>query len=238
MAELNFTYSYGGYVLDGIETINKPTRYKERIASTPGRDGGYSGGALMDTRIVTIKGTLLGTDTGDLRAKQDAFYQAHRPSVANQLIINGDRYCMAEVQSITEADFEGFYLWEYTVAFRADDPYLYDVATQSKALPAGTTTFTVAGTATALPAMSITPSAAGQNVTVTNTTTGDVFSFTAAGSGVYIADSKLETFLSPSSTDASSLLTAASVFLGLANGTNTITVTGGTASLTWQNRYF
>ena len=245
MAELSFVYSFGVYNYDpntnGLTTIKTPIKYKERAASTPGRDGGYSAAALMDARVISAKGSLFATDSGTLRSLKDAFYAAHAPGPAQRLLLNGDRYINCQVNGLDEAEYEGLDSLEYTLSFRADDPYFYDVGVQSPNLPGS---FTPGGTALSLPVINLVVSTAGGTITVSNSATGQNFILNPVAVDTYTIDSMAET-VTRSGIDASAEQGAGSNFLQLVpNAVNTISVTvaGGAAyssvSSTYQNRWY
>lgn len=123
----SFIYASNGCQVEAMSqdgsvrgSVSNPTR--SNIAA---KKDGYLAPAL-----VSLQGRI-GVDGGGtrdtLRTYEDAFRYAHRPGY-RKLYRDSDRYCVAEVESMTLGEDNGLLSVPYTLRFRAADPYWYDEA--------------------------------------------------------------------------------------------------------------
>lgn len=126
-----------------------------------GYDGAYQDNSFARPRDFTLHGTMNSTnpvDPNQLRNQFDYMAQWFTKGAAGKLYVpNSDRYLNCRVANFPPAEtFVGFPNLKWRLGLRAGDPYFYDSTAQaSLPLPLGTTTFTVGGSASALPIITV-----------------------------------------------------------------------------------
>jgi phage-related protein len=225
----NFAPVFGAYDYQAVggvyvQEVDDPVAVKQRTADTPGADGAFTAGGLLDKKVVTLSGMIAKAD-GTLRDAWEAFRAAHAPGLPQALYLYSDRYMFAEVTGITNSKFNALanLQIEFEVQFTGCDPFTYDTSvTTTSGLDAGGTV-TAVGTAPGAPIWTLVIDDIGTNgsVTVTNTTTGQAFTLKPAATGTYLIDSRLQT-VTLSGVDVSDQFSG--VFPLIAVGDNTITV--------------
>jgi hypothetical protein len=246
---------YGSYVFPPTFTYSDVSG-KRALTATKSvhADGAVVPVAYLSERTVEVHGTFIrqigGTPLSDLR---DALRAALAVQSAN-LFLTTDRYLRnARVDDAPETSQPTWMerIMDVRIRFTAGDPYFYETATQTdntNALttsPGTVTISTVGGNAPALPQLSLTVAGAGSVAllsTLTNTTTGDVFTLggTVMGGQVIIVDSLAQT-VTIGGVDRMDLFDG--VFPRLALGSNSFTVawsSGGYTNMAaaWNNRWF
>jgi hypothetical protein len=254
MSATYFKLQFGDYLYhDGANNFTsvsegQPARLRQ--ATRPATDGAYTAGGLLAARKLVVRGFVAATDPTDdsaVRAAWDAFKAAHAPGPPRRLFIDDNRYINAEVDNVSDSEWEGLPQRTYEVAFFCADPYWYaaeegEASISSADLADGANTVTTAGTATSLPAISIDVSSftAGATVTVTDGD-GNAATLTPTATGTYLVDSVAEDVTRSGS---SVIAEWSGVFLVLKAGDNawTLTTTGtialGDVSVAWQDRWY
>lgn len=140
---------------DGMETRGASSPVpRSNIAAA--RDG------LLSPRPILARGIIGGTgwtSRDDLRTAEDAFKYAMRPGY-RMLYRDSDRYCMAEVKSLTLPGDSGLLFIPFSLRFEASDPYWYatteDSDTWAAPVTLDTHSVTNGGSATAAPKFTFT----------------------------------------------------------------------------------
>ena len=118
---------------------------KMQTARTPGSQGSFSAGSLLDSRTVTIEGTIAndsGTaeDIVGLRSTIDTFMNYHHEGSAGPFYLHSDRFLNAEVQSVTFGQDEGMPYQAYTAILYCADPFWYSDAINTVSMSTATVT--------------------------------------------------------------------------------------------------
>lgn len=206
----------------------------------------------LSERTIQVTGTLLANTGTALETQKDALRAALAVTSANLYLTSGRYLRNARVEDAPESLGANWAerITDINIRFVAGDPYFYDANTTSdntNALttsPGSVTISTVGGNVFALPQISLTVAGSGAvalNATITNNTTGDVFTLFGAvtGGNVILIDSLLQT-VTISGVDRMDLFDL--VFPTLAVGSNSFTVawtSGGFTNMaaTWRNRF-
>lgn len=239
-------YSYGDTLYDVTEELG----YRHRMTKAANRDGAFTDVSLHDPRRLSAAGELVGApnaqgigaqDIASLRAAADAFKAAHQPGPPARLMLDSDRYLMAQVERLS-LKFEGL-SYEVNLSFLAYDPFWY--STQATTLPLtqnGATIITPAGTAKSLPLFTLAVSAAPAGSLITLASAQDAsLSFAPPAAGTYILDCAQEIITDAAGSDQTSGMTGD--FMALIAGANNLTLTlaGGAAlsnqSVAWTDRW-
>lgn len=253
---MSYPLTFGSYVFPSPATIYVAKVPMARVvpsAKTPRYDGARTLSGMLDLKKFSLQGTLfkpMGNTTAHyLRIVVDDLHEA----MAQQgviLSIDADRYwrgCHAE--AYTDSYDATSYFNYVDVAFDVvtGDPYSYDITAQTIGRNLTTTGQTQAatngGNAPGAPQVVLTAgSTATLAATVTNQTTGDVFTLNGAvTSGDVITVDGLLSSVTRAGIDVTSLFDGQ--YPRLAVGANTFRVdwTSGSLShitINWNNRYF
>ena len=161
-ATFPFIPSFNGYYYcQEIEMIKEPAGSRERKMTVPNRTGNRTYGGKVDSRIITVSGTIFG-DTlseADIRTAEQEFLKYHRIGTVNKLYIEEDRYINVQVKGINLGDITGKPFRVFSVNFLAEDPYFYDETItsfiNSVTFGSGTSTITNSGHFSIYPTVTI-----------------------------------------------------------------------------------
>lgn len=247
----DYALKFGSFALNStngvwVSDLQDEMPVKPRMAETPGRDGAYTAGGLLNKRRIVVQGLIRGSSADDLRSKLEAFRAAMRPGAPAALYLHSDRILYAEVTGVSDFKFgqTARIHVPFQVEWTAVDPYVYAVTPDSAdGLEAGGTV-TAGGTGYALPTITVEVSDIGTNgyVVLSNDTINESLALIPAEAGEIVVDCRLET-VTRNDVDVSAEMSAYSKFLRLAPGANSLTVylANGAAvsaiSMTWQARY-
>lgn len=227
-------------------TVSMPM--KMQTARTPGSQGSFSAGSLLDSRTVTIEGTIA-NDAGavedilGLRSTVDTFMSYHREGVAGSFYLHSDRFLNAEVQSVSLAQDEGMPFQAYTAILYCADPFWYSDAVNTVSMSTATVTIPGVGTREVRPTVSFVVAAADGvgGITFTDDQGNSCTVIPAAAqTGTFTVNSLLRKIL-VGSTDASQVF-AGSFLTMSAAGTLTYATTAGLSltgvpTLTYRDRW-
>ena len=244
---MTYALTFGGYTLPATFYVaSAPTDRQVTITKLPRRDGARLQTAGQTHKKFTVQGGIVASSPGNLRPLLDALQAALASGPANFATESDRYYRNCYVQNYS--DSYGGTGWNYIADCRFDviagDPFSYSTTTTT--VPTTITgtpqTFSVtnSGTAPALPQIALTTSGTTLALTLTNTTTGQACTITGTvSSGAVIVIDGLNETVTIGGVDYTALFDG--VFLSLANGTNSLTLTGANISnvtVSWQNRYY
>jgi hypothetical protein len=253
-----FSISFGAHnynlATDWPATISEGQPVRSRQAARANIEGAYTAGGLLGVRKIVISGALacpLPYSAANMRAAWDAFKAAHAPGMPQILMIDNDRYIMAEVVSIAESKWNGLQSRPFEVEFDCADPYWYGATQNSQTLALGANSITTHGTAPCLPIfyVNVAPGfTTGASFSIADSF-GNVTTVTPTIFGSYVAESTVENMTSIGFLDTEySTLGNMSVFSGqftkLAAGASNIQVstsgniTLSSISVSWQDRWY
>jgi hypothetical protein len=137
------------------------------------------------------EGTVTSTPHADLRVLKDAFLAAHAPATVGKMLFGKDRYAWATVLGRVIDQGEKTPYWHWEAEFVCEDPFLYSQYLSYQPLTAnGSATATAGGNTYAEPYFDVTVVAFTSlpaSMMLTNTTTGQVWTFAPVLAGNYIA---------------------------------------------------
>ena len=251
---MTYAPAFGTYSIPrGINITKVPASRVVPVAKTPRYDGARTLTGMLDAKRISLAGLLirpLGNNTANyLRTQLDALKAGLAQGPAN-FGIESDRYwrqCQAEQyeDSYEPTGYQNIVSVSFNVV--TGDPFSYDTTarTGGGALTATGQTKAVSngGNASGAPQISLTVGTTGTlSASITNQTTGDVFTLNGAvvSGQIIIIDSLTET-VTRSGVDVTSLFDGQ--FARLAVGSNVFRFdwTSGSlsnAALAWNNRYF
>jgi hypothetical protein len=224
-------YSFNSATLPNVATVATP--YSSRISSaeTPSRPGGYAGQQFAAERKISLTGTLTASSYSALQTAWSDLLAANDVSVPAQLVVRDNWYYLATCESIADSERDVTSI-QYDATYVCADPVAFSTTLSTPTLPTtGGTITSVAGNKPALPALTLTVSAAPASsyLTVTNTTTSESFVLFPDATGVFVIDSLAES-CKVGTTDKMACFQGR--FISLRPGSNTLTIaTSGGAAL-------
>jgi phage-related protein len=237
-------YTFNGYPLPLVETVEAPLPRRADLGETPGRPGAARGRAYNAARTVTIEGVLK-RDAGtydDLLADWSALCAALDTEEAAPLVVRTGWYLNAVCESLNDTERGPAYI-RYEANFRCSDPYFYAVgAAASAGLASGANAVNgVGGNRPCLPVCSFPVTALGSGGTITVTVGARSFVLTPTALETLVVDCLEENLTGAGGADRFGRFDGE--FLALQPGNNTVTVTlgggltiGGAAVLTYRAR--
>ena len=214
-------YSFDGVELPFVSSAINPFASKIPTAETPGYAGGYAGKRLAASRTASVLGTIKAASFADLLAALSNFQALHDVETAKQLVLRDGWFYYALPDPVTPSDMEATNL-HYQVDYKITDPYCYSATLQTVNLSAsGNTTVTTGaqgGNRRAVPTISVVISTPGGVVTITNATTGETCYLYPTAAQTYTINCRRQTL------DAGTMAEFGGVFLSLAVGANTISI--------------
>lgn len=227
----DFAFAFGSYTYGSISGLTI-TRYTEerandlQMARAPGMWRAYVASSLPATRRFTLEGIIVSDTATNLRTAWDAFLAAHGPGAVAYFYPHSDRYRIAQVESITKAEFTGGRQTtqiDFAVNFVAGDPLTYSTTTTTTSSLASGGTVTNGGGAPTWPTFTMVVSSIGSSgyINITNSTTGHMIQIVPSATGTYTINMYAQT-VTRGGTDA--IANMNSEFWSLAAGANTIAV--------------
>lgn len=218
----------GVTVLRGTEFVNN---VREHVDAVPGRDGEYFFGAEMEAGLINIP-VSIETTPSTWAATERLIKGYLNPKLGVQALTFADRpgvvYNVVWVGSINFLD-EGLYHRKFTIPFKVHDP-IAKSSSQSSLTGAGTA---VNGGSIETP---FTVEIVGPVTNPAVTVGGTIMTYTGqvTASDLLVIDTEKRTAIF---NGVNALANYNKAFPKLAVGNNTVTITGGTISVKWYDRW-
>lgn len=239
--------TFGGFALPNVLKSPVVTRTARSRVSTPaGLPGVYSQGPLPAEKRVTVSGKIVTTPGQTLADAKRELWAGLPFDLLRPLVLRTDAaaYFPCELEGLTEGDSLADCWLNYDAAFLCPSGLEYSAGSTTAALAAGANNLTSAGTWAAAPVVTINVTAAPAGGTLTLTRgDGKFWTLRPAQLGAWTLDAFAEAVTAPDGSDGWASLAPGSQLLGLAPGTNTLTLaaaggaSAGAASISWQERY-